>query len=77
MSSIFLFLAVMSYPTPWSGSSDSEFTTKPFFEDDPKKLMEAGDVPKDVPIMIGATTNEGLLQSTTLYHDKEKFEKFK
>ena len=67
----------MSYPTPWLGSPDYEFTTKPFFEGNPQKLMEAGAVPKDMPIMIGATTNEGLLQSTTLYHNKEKFENFK
>ena len=67
----------MSYPTPWLGSPDSDFTTKPFFEGNPQKLMEAGVVPKDIPIMIGATTNEGLLQSTTLYHNKEKFENFK
>ena len=67
----------MSYPTPWLGSPDSDFTTKPFFEANPQKLMEAGAVPKDVPIMIGATTNEGLLQSATLYHNKEKWESFK
>ena len=67
----------MSYPTSWSGSLDLEFTTKPFFEDDPKKLMEAGDVPKDIPIMIGVTTNEGMLQSSTLFHNKERFENFK
>ena len=72
-----LNLAVMPYPTPWTGSPDFDFTSKPFFENDPKKLMEAGAIPKDIPIMIGVTANEGLLQSATLFHNKERFEHFK
>ena len=39
--------------------------------------MEMGNIPQDVPIMIGTNKDEGLLQSTPLYHDTEKFENFK
>ena len=67
----------MPYPTPWLGSPDSAFTKKPFFTDEPRTLMEMGDIPKDVPIMIGTTKHEGLLQSITLYNNREKFEVFR
>jgi hypothetical protein len=67
----------MPFPTPWQGSADFSYTSKPFFSDEPKTLMERGDVPRNVEIMIGSNKDDGMLQSTTLYHNEEKFENFK
>ena len=67
----------MPFPTPWKGSLDSEFRAKPFFTGDPQEMMDAGYIAEDVPVMIGTTKDEGMIQSTTLYHDREKFGKFK
>lgn len=68
---------LMPFPTPWQGSADFSYTSKPFFSDEPTTLMERGDVPRNVEIMIGSNKDDGMLQSTTLYHNEEKFENFK
>ena len=67
----------MPFPTPWKGSLDSELTAKPFFTGDPQKMMDAGNIAEDVAVMIGTTKDEGMIQSTTIFHNREKFRKFK
>ena len=67
----------MADPTPWIGSLDSLFSESPFFQDEPRKLMEMGKIPKNVPIMIGVTEHEGFLKSLRLFHNKDKFDMFK
>ena len=71
----YYILEIMPFPTPWKGSLDSELTAKPFFTGDPQKMMDAGNIAEDVAVMIGTTKDEGMIQSTTLFHNREKFHK--
>lgn len=66
-------LGMMAFPAVWSPADDSSYSRKPFFSKTPRSLLESGFVSK-VPIMIGATKDEGLIHMGPLVQDKTKFD---
>jgi hypothetical protein len=53
---------LMAFPCIWAPTHDHEFNKDPFFADKPRKVLEEGGF-NEVPIMIGLTKNEGLINT--------------
>ena len=45
----------------WMPVPDAEFTIDPFLTQDPKSLLENGEFPGDIEVIIGSTKDEGIL----------------
>ena len=58
----------LTFPGPWLPVRDSGFTRRPFIPDSPEKLIREGKW-NEVPIMIGFTSEDGLLSTSRLYRD--------
>ena len=58
------FLTDIRYNELYSAAiDDSKFSSNPFFSDDPYKMLQNGEF-NDVPLMIGANKDEGMLFSS-------------
>jgi hypothetical protein len=53
---------MMAFPCIWAPTHDHEFNMDPFFVDKPRKVLKQGGF-NQVPIMIGITKNDGLLNT--------------
>lgn len=70
------FTDTMPYPASWVYTDDSEFSSNPFFGQDPIKTMQEDGAAK-VPIIIGFTKEDGLLPSATFKKHPQLFDYFK
>ena len=65
-----------AFPVIWAPSDDFKISTDPFFAKNPRQVFKDGDFVK-VPVMIGATRDEGLLHTASMLSDPVVFEDFK
>ena len=65
-----------AFPVIWAPSDDFEYSKDPFFAQNPRKIFENGDFMK-VPVMLGATRDEGLLHTASFLSNLVLFEDFK
>ena len=64
----------MATPATWKPINDARFSRKPFFTGgDPKNAMKSGKV-ANVPVMVGFTRDEGLINTARLFKDHERAE---
>lgn len=64
----------MANPATWKPIYDAKFVRDPFFTGgDPKGAVKGGKV-VDVPVMVGFTRDEGLINSVRLFKDRERAE---
>ena len=65
-----------AFPVIWAPSDDFNIIDDPFFAKNPRQVLEDGDFVK-VPVMLGATRDEGLLHTASMISDPAVFEDFK
>ena len=58
----------LTFPGPWLPVRDSDFSRRPFIPDSPEKLIREGRW-NEVPVMLGFTSEDGLLSTSRLYRD--------
>ena len=64
----------MANPAVWKPINDVRFARDPFFPGgDPKEAMKSGRV-ANVPVMVGFTKHEGLINTVRLLKDPERAE---
>ena len=64
----------MTNPATWKPINDADFSRDPFFTGgDPGKSMVSGEV-VNVPVMVGFTKNEGLINTVRLLKDPDRAE---
>ena len=62
----------MANPATWKPINDAKFSRDPFFTGgDPKSAMKSGKV-ANVPVMVGFTKDEGLINTARLFKDPER-----
>ena len=65
----------LTFPGPWLPIRDS-FSRRPFIPDCPEKLIREGKW-NEVPIMLGFTSEDGLLATSRLYRDPPALERLR
>ena len=66
----------LTYPGPWLPVTDFSYTRSPFLPQSARHLLE-GNKWNKVPVMLGFTSEDGLLSTSRLYRDSAYFDKFK
>ena len=62
-------------PNPWVPVVDGEFASDPFIPDYPENLIKSGKYRK-IPVLIGGTSEEGILGMRELFHHPGSYSLF-
>lgn len=65
-----------AFPNVWGAYDDHDLVSDPFFADSPRKIFEKG-LFIQVPTIVGATRDEGILNSGPLLANPELLSYFK
>ena len=77
LSNIFANADVMNGGTVWQAVPDHDFTSEPFMPGDPESLMSNGQFNKDIEVMAGTNTDEGILYLLSPLSDPALWDDYK